>query len=86
MSDKVLVKDSDVISAKGLLHLLSDSIEGMKHQVKTDEKLSEKNKYAIAGAIEALTDLHNLILERVKNQSETDSFADDSDHGGRFDA
>ena len=89
MSDAthVMVKETDVLSAKKILELLSSSIDGMKNQMKTNEKLTERNKIAIGGAVEALTDLHNLILNQLKNSRDAEAFDNSGDdHGGRFDA
>lgn len=89
MSEKlrVLVKDSDMLSVKSVLHLLSGSIDGMKDKLTSDSELSEKNKMAISGAIEALTDLHNMILSQIQDSRNAESFDNSGDdHGGRFDA
>lgn len=84
---RVLVKDSDMISAKSLLALLSDSIAGMKTQVKEKNELTEQNRLAIAGAVEALTDLHNLILSQINDTRQAEAFdASGDDHGGNFNA
>ena len=84
---KVLVKDTDMISAKSLLELLSDSITGMKQQAVDNTELTEQNKLAIGGAIEALTDLHNLVLNQLHAARTMEVFEDDSgDRGGQFDA
>lgn len=85
-ASRVMVKDSDMISAKSLLALLSDSIVGMKKQAEENKTLSEQNKYAIGGAIEALTDLHNLVLAQLQEVRNTEVFEDDGGHGGKFDA
>ncbi len=90
MSDtptRVLVKDTDMLSAKSLLGLLADSIGGMKKQVSENQELTEANKIAIGGAIEALTDLHNMVLQQLQEIRNAETFEDDgNDHGGRFDA
>lgn len=90
MSDttaRVLVKDTDMISAKSLIGLLQDSINGMKKQVAESKELTDANKIAISGAVEALTDLHNLILQQLQDVRNAETFEDDgNDHGGRFDA
>lgn len=90
MSDaqRVLVKDTDMISAKSLLDLLNDSIGGMKKQQIENTKLTEHNLIAISGAIEALSDLHNMILQQLQDVRTTEVFESDdgSDRGGQFDA
>jgi len=91
MSDKlvkVLVRDSDMLSAKSLLTLLGNSIEGMKNKMSTDKTLTDNNKVAIAGAVEALTDLHNLVLQQLQDARAAEEFETDGgdDHGGKFDA
>ena len=84
---RVLVKDTDLLSAKSLLQLLSDSVAGMKRQVKENKELTDTNRIAISGAIEALTDLHNSVLTQLHDTRESESFENsDDDHGGRFDA
>ena len=83
---RVLVKDSDMLSAKSLLHLLSNSIDGMKNQMATDPKLTEQNKIAISGAVEALTDLHNMVLQQLQDARNAEEFEGGDDHGGKFDA
>lgn len=84
---RVLVKDTDMISAKSLLELLSDSIQGMKKQQTENDKLSDDNKMAINGAIEALSDLHNMILGQLQDVRTAEAFdTDDTDRGGKFDA
>ena len=84
---KVLVKDSDMLSVKSVLHLLSSSIDGMKGRLTSDSELTEKNKLAISGAIEALTDLYNMILAQIQDSRNAETFdTSNDDHGGRFDA
>jgi hypothetical protein len=83
---QVMVKDSDMISAKSLLHLLSTSIDNMKKQVSENKELTADNKLAIYGAVEALTDLHNLVLEQLKDIRTDEKFDGNDGHGGKFDA
>lgn len=85
--NRVLVKDTDMISAKSLLELLSESIQGMKAQQQQNDTLTDDNKMAINGAIEALSDLHNMILGQLQDVRNAEVFdTDDSDRGGKFDA
>lgn len=83
---KVLVKETDALSAKSLLELLNSSISGMKRQVAEKPELTPDNKLAIAGAIEALTDLHNLILGQLQEIRNSEVFDDSTREGGGFDA
>jgi len=82
----VLVKETDMLSAKSLLQLLSSSIQTMKDQVKTNTALTDQNRIAAAGAIEALTDLHNMILSQLQDSRNEEVFNTGDDHGGKFDA
>lgn len=84
MADGVYVKDSDMISAKSILGLLSASIEGMKIQLTEDKNLTENTKAALSGAVEALTDLHNMILKEINEQRNAEAFAQSKK--GKFDA
>lgn len=89
MSDtpaRVLVKDTDMLSAKSLIELLQDSINGMKKQVAESKELTDANKIAIIGAVKALTDLYNLVLAQLQEVRNTEVFEDDGGHGGKFDA
>lgn len=82
----VVVKDSDMISAKSLLELLQASVKDMKERIK-DPSLTETTIVAIAGASEALTDLHNLVLEQLQNARLNESFDNSSDDkNGNYDA
>lgn len=81
----VLVKETDMISAKSLLELLNDSISGMKKQQIENTELTEHNLIAVSGAIEALTDLHNMILQQLQDVRTAEVFEDDGGRGG-FDA
>lgn len=81
----VLVKDSDMISAKSLLQLLSDSIDSMKKQYDSDPALPTETKLAIGGAIEAMTDLHNLVLSQLNEVRLTETF-ESSGNGGKLDS
>jgi len=83
---KVLVKDSDMLSAKSLLNLLGNSIEGMKTKVANDTTLTEQNKIAISGAVEALVDLHNMVLQQLSDARAVEEFDNGDGHGGKFDA
>lgn len=83
---KVLVRDSDVLSAKQILLLLSQSIGGMRKSVAENTTLTDNNKVAIGGAIEALTDLHNMILNQLQNSREVESLTRANRDDDGFDA
>lgn len=88
MSDKmvVMVLDSDMISAKSLLKLLSESVDSMKKQLSENNQFTEIQKAAAAGAIEAVTDLHNLVLSQIQDSRVTEAFEDAGNGNGEFDA
>lgn len=89
MADRtmVMVKETDMISASSLLKLLGESVEGMRRQMKDNPNLTELQKAACGGAIEAITDLHNLVLNQLQDARSAEAFDAAGDgHGGEFDA
>jgi hypothetical protein len=79
----VVVKQSDLIEAVSLLKLLVEAIDRLKEQVKDVER--PEQRYYIAGAVESLTDLHNLILEQVSDARKNELF-NGAKKGEGFDA
>ncbi|OQW47363.1 MAG: hypothetical protein A4S09_05045 [Proteobacteria bacterium SG_bin7] len=84
MSNHVLVKPTDMIQAGTLLKRLSSDVDALREKLK-QEGLDDKTKYALAGAFEVLLDLHNNILENIKQVRMSEQM-DDSGRSGGFDA
>lgn len=85
MGDHVLVKPTDMIQASTLLKKLSNDLEALREKLK-EENLDEKTKYALAGAFEVLLDLHNSVLENIKQVRMSEQIESGGRSDGGFDA